>query len=156
MASTVAIGKVAGNVHQPGRRRFAAVRQDVEKGVGAAVDGWLDGAFVGVDYPRDSFDAAFATFTPGARAEAEHDRQLMTLWGFRNRIDGVTTTHRTTTVDVLAPEGRPAGATARVDLRFTTSGDVQRTVQVTGRLFLSKAHDGTWQVFGYDISKEAR
>ena len=74
MASKVVLGKVAGNVHQPFRDRFAAVRQHLEASVGQAVDAWLDGGFVGVSYPRDTFDAAFATFTPDARKDAERDK----------------------------------------------------------------------------------
>jgi len=155
MSSTVRIGTVAGNVHQPYRQRFAAARQEVEASVGQAVDAWVDGGFVGVDYPRDSFPSAFSTFTPEARKDAERDKALMTLWGFRHRIDGVTATHRTVVIDVLAPRGRPAAATARVDLRLTTSGDVARKVEVTGRLFLTKAQDGSWRIFGYDVSKGA-
>jgi hypothetical protein len=155
MSSTVRIGTVAGNVHQPYRQRFAAARQEVEASVGHAVDAWIDGGFVGVDYPRDSFPSAFSTFTPEARKDAMRDKALMTLWGFRHRIDRVTATHRTVVIDVLAPRGRPAAATARVDLRLTTSGDVARKVQVTGRLFLTKAEDGSWRIFGYDVSKGA-
>jgi hypothetical protein len=156
MASTVTIGKVAGNVHQPFKARFAARKQGVANAIGHAVDAWLDGAYVGVSYPRDSFDAAFTTFTPGARQDAEHDKSQMTLWDLRHSIDGVTTTHRTVAIDVLAPRGKAAGATARVDLRFTTSGKVEQKVEVTGRLFLTRSSDGTWRIFGYDISKGAR
>jgi hypothetical protein len=156
MASTVVIGRVAGNVHQPSRHRFAAARVDLEKSVGEAVDAWLDGGFVGVTYPRDGFDTAFASFTADARKDAEQDKDLMTLWGYRHRIDGVTTTHRKVVVDVLAPRGKPAAATARVDLRFTTSGDVSKPIEVRGRLFLTPAADGTWQIFGYDVARGAR
>ncbi len=155
MASTVKIGTVAGNVHQPFRQRFAAVRQGLETSVGQAVDAWLDGAFVGVSYPRDSFDAAFSTFTPDARKDAERDKALMTLWNLRHRIDGVTTTRRKVVIDVLAPRGRPAAATARVDLRFTTSGQVTRKIEVSGRLFLTKTASGSWRIFGYDVSQGA-
>lgn len=155
MASKVVLDTVAGNVHQPYRQRFAALRQRVTSSIGHTVDAWLDGGFVGVSYPRDSFDQAFTTFTPEARTDAEHDKALMTLWGYRHRIDGVTTTHRTIKIDVLAPRGRPAGATARVDLRFTTSGQVQRKLEVTGRLFLTRSDSGAWRIFGYDVSKGA-
>ncbi len=156
MASKIVIGTVAGNVHQPYRRRFAAARPQLEKSVGQAVDAWLDGGFVGVSYPRDSFDTAFASFTPDARADAERDHDLMTLWGYRHQIDGVTTTHRTVKIDVLAPHGKPAAATARVDLRFTTSGDVAKPVEVSGRLFLTPTAGGPWRIFGYDVAKGAR
>ena len=119
------------------------------------MDAWLDGGFVGVSYPRDSFDAAFASFTPDARQDAERDKALMTLWALRHRIDGVTTTHRTVVIDVLAPRGRPAAATARVDLRFTTSGQVAKKIEVTGRLLLTRTDSGSWRIFGYDVTQGA-
>ena len=156
MASRVVIGSVAGDVRGGARQRFAAARPALEKSVGQAVDTWLDGGFVGVTYPRDTFPTAFTSFTPDARKDAERDKALLTLWGYRHRIDGVTTTHRKIVVDVLAPRGKPAAATARVDLRFTTSGDVAGPVEVTGRLFLTPTAAGTWRIFGYDVSKGAR
>jgi hypothetical protein len=155
-ASKIVIGTVAGNVHKPFRQRFAAARPDLEKSVGQAVDAWLDGGFVGVTYPRDSFGSAFTSFTPDARKDAEHDRDLMTLWGYRHRIDGVTTTHRKVVIDVLAPRGKPAGATAHVDLRFTTTGQVTKPIEVSGRLFLTPTAEGSWRIFGYDVSKGVR
>lgn len=155
MASTVVIGKVAGAVHGANHERFVAHRKRLEALIGNAVDRWIDGGFVGVDYPRDSFPAAFRTFTPGARVEARHDQRLLTLWAYRHRIDGVTALHRTIAVDVLAPRGVPAGATARVDLRLRTHGDVRTRVAVRGRLFLSHTH-GTWRIFGYDVTQGAR
>jgi hypothetical protein len=156
MATKVVLGTVAGNVHQPYRQRFAAARPGLEKSVGQAVDAWLDGGFVGVSYPRDSFATAFTSFTPDARKDAEHDRDLMTLWGYRHQIDGVTTTHRKVVVDVLAPRGKPAGATARIDLRFTTTGEVKKPIEVSGRLFLTPTADGSWRIFGYDVAKGVR
>ena len=53
---------------------------------------------------------------------------------------------------MLAVKGRPSGATARFVLRFATSGDVQRKVEVRGRLFLTPGTDG-WRIFGYDVTK---
>ena len=64
--------------------------------------------------------------------------------------------HRKVTVDVLAPRGRPAGATARVDLVFKTTGDATKRVTVHGQLFLSPAAHGKWRIFGYDVSKGAK
>ena len=152
MKSKVVIGAVAGTVHKRNRQQFASHRKRFENTIGGAVDGWLDGGFVGVDYPRDGFPTAFRTFTGQARHEAEHDQGLMTLWRYRHRIDGVTTLLRKVAIDVLAPKGRPAGATARVDLRFRTHGKVTTKVEVKGRLFLAKDH-GHWRVFGYDVTQ---
>lgn len=156
MATTVVLGKVAGNVHQPNRRIFAHHRTRLEKRVRHAVDAWYDGAFVGVAYPRAGFPDAFSSFTAAARKDAQHQKRLMTNWKWRRHIDGVTTTKRTVTLDVLAPHGRPAGVTARVHLSFRTSGHVQKKVTVTGRLFLSRDPHGAWRVFGFDVAKGAR
>jgi hypothetical protein len=156
MASKVVIGSVAGTVHRSSRKQFAAHRKRLETLVGGAVDGWLDGGFVGVGYPRDSFPGAFRTFTPEARREAQHDQRLMTLWSLRHRISGLTTLRRLVTIDVLAPQGRAAGATARVDLRFRTHGHVAKKIEVKGRLFLAKDAHGQWRIFGYDVTQGAR
>ena len=80
----------------------------------------------------------------------------MTNWKWRQRIDGVATTKRQVSLDVLAPHGRAAGVTAYVTLKFTTSGQAEKKVTVTGRLFLTKDAQGTWQIFGYDVSKGAK
>jgi hypothetical protein len=156
LRTTVVLGKVAGNLHQPNRRVFAKYSKHVQKNVGKAVDAWFDGAFVGVDYPRRDFPDAFSSFTSAARRDARRQQQLMTNWKWRHDIDGVTTTKRKVVVDVLAPHGHPAGATARVDLQFKTSGHVRKKVTVTGRLFLSRDPHGTWRIFGYDVSKGAK
>jgi hypothetical protein len=151
--SSVVLGRVAGNLHQPNKRVFAHHRKQVLDDVGKAVDSWVDGGFVGVSYPRDSFGSAFAAFTAPARKDAEHQQRLMTNWDLRKKIDGVRVVKRKVTVDVLAPHGRPAGATARVSLVFTTTGDTTKRVMVHGRLFLSPDDKGTWQIFGYDVAK---
>jgi hypothetical protein len=154
--STVLLGKVAGTIKKKNWKTFMKDhRKTMLKQVGTAVDTWIDGGFVGVDYPRDSFDAAFDSFTGAARHDADRQRKLMTNWQLRSDIDGVEVKKRRVTVDVLAPRGRPAGATARVHLVFVTSGDTTERVTVRGRLFLSPA-PGKWQIFGYDVSKGAK
>jgi hypothetical protein len=130
-------------------------RRTMLRQVGRAVDTWVDGGFVGVDYPRDSFGTAFRAFTGPAKRDARRQKRLTTNWNLRKRIDGVDVKKRVVTVDVLAPRGRPAGVTARVDLVFTTSGDTTQRVTVRGRLFLSPGH-GHWRIFGYDVSRGAR
>ena len=152
----VVLGKVAGNLHQPNRRIFKKYRKHLQQHVGKAVDAWFDGAFVGVDYPRDAFPTAFTSFTSAARKEARHQQQLMTNWKWRHDIDGVVVKKRKVSLDVLAPNGRPAGVTARVHLRFTTTGDVKKKVTVSGRLFLARDPHGKWRIFGYDVAKGAR
>jgi hypothetical protein len=153
VATKVTFGTVAGTIRRPFRKTFAQHRSHLRKQVGAAVDSWLDGGFVGVDYPRDSFPAAFASFSAPAKRAARHQQRLMTNWKLRHDIDGVTTKHRSVTLDVLAPHGRPAGVTARVRLVFTTTGNVKKRVSVTGRLFLNEGPKGDWRIFGYDVAK---
>jgi hypothetical protein len=153
MATKVTIDTVAGTVRRPFRKTFAKHRARLQKQVGAAVDSWLDGGFVGVDYPRDNFPKAFASFTTAAKHDARGQEKLLTNWKWRHDIDGVTTKQRTVSLDVLAPHGRAAGVTARVRLVFTTTGDAKRRVTVTGRLFLAKDPHGDWRIFGYDVAK---
>ena len=156
VASTVVLGRVAGDVHQPARRIFKKHRKQVLARVGRAADTWIDGGFVGVTYPRSDFNSAFAAFTKPAKHEARQQMQLMTNWKLRTKIDGVVVKKRKVTVDVFAPHGRPAGATARVGLVFTTTGDTTQRVTVTGRLFLSPDDHGSWRVFGYDVSNGSK
>ncbi len=156
VASTVVLGTVAGTVHQPGKRIFKKHRKQTLAKIGRAVDSWIDGGFVGVDYPTSDFDSAFQAFTTPAKRDAKRQRTLMTNWALRNKIDGVTVRKRKVTVDVLAPHGHPAGATARVALAFRTTGDTQKRVVVHGRLFLGPTDHGSWQIFGYDVARGGR
>jgi hypothetical protein len=153
VASTVVLGKVAGTIRKKNRKVFAQHRKHVLRRVGGAVDTWIDGGFVGVDYPRDSFPTAFTVFTTPAKRAAGHQRTLMTNWQLRKRIDAVTVKKRKISVDVLAPRGRPAGATAHVHLVFQTSGHAEKRVTVRGRLFLGPDDHGSWRIFGYDVSR---
>jgi hypothetical protein len=156
VASKVLLGKVAGTIKKKNWKTFMTDHRKVMLAqVGQAVDSWIDGGYVGVDYPRDSFGSAFDAFTKPAKRDADRPKQLMTNWDLRKKIDGVEVKKRTVTVDVMAPRGRPAGVTARVDLVFTTTGDTQERVTVRGRLFLSPGH-GKWRIFGYDVSRGAK
>jgi len=156
VATKVTIGTVAGTIRRPFRKTFAQHQAHLRKQVGAAVDSWLDGGFVGVDYPSDDFPQAFRSFTAAAQHDARGQQKLLTNWKYRHDIDGVVTKKRTVALDVLAPHGRPAGVTARVHLVFTTTGDVQKTVSVSGRLFLAQDPHGDWRIFGYDVAKGAK
>ena len=135
----------------PGRLP-AEVRKRVQRQVGDVVDRWFDAAYVRGRYPRNDFHDAFPGFTVSARAQAHHDKALMTNQPLAKRIDGVRATQRLVWIDVLPAGGRAAGATARFRLEFTTTGDVKKSVAVRGRLFLTPGPDG-WKVFGYDVAK---
>jgi hypothetical protein len=156
VASTVVLGKVAGTIRKKNRKVFGQHRKRLLRQVGRAVDTWIDGGFVGVDYPRDAFGTAFTAFTTPAKHDARHHRRLTTNWDLRARIDGVEVKKRTVSVDVLAPRGRPAGVTARVHLVFETTGEAEKRVTVRGRLFLGRDAHGSWQIFGYDVSRGAQ
>ena len=140
-----AMGRVTGQLPQEKRSK-------VRDQVAHAVDAWFDAAYVGGDYPRDDFADAWPGFTTGAQAEAQGDKALMSNQDIGADIAGVEATARKVTVDVLAVRGKPSGATARFVLKFRTDGDVQRKVEVRGRLFLTPEADG-WHIFGYDVTK---
>ena len=140
-----AMGRVTGQLPQEKRSK-------VRDQVAHAVDAWFDAAYVGGDYPRDDFADAWPGFTTGAQAEAQGDKALMSNQDIGADIAGVEATARKVTVDVLAVKGKPSGATARFVLKFRTDGDVQRKVEVRGRLFLTPESDG-WHIFGYDVTK---
>ena len=139
------MGKVTGQLPQEKRSR-------VRDQVAHAVDAWFDAAYVGGDYPRDDFADAWPGFTRGAQSEAQGDKALMSNQDIGADIAGVEATARKVTVDVLAVKDKPSGATARFVLKFRTDGDVQRKVEVRGRLFLTPEADG-WHTFGYDVTK---
>ena len=139
------MGKVTGQLPQEKRSK-------VRDQVAHAVDAWFDAAYVGGDYPRNDFADAWPGFTTGAQSEAQGDKALMSNQDIGADIAGVEATARKVTVDVLAVKGKPSGATARFVLKFRTDGDVQRKVEVRGRLFLTPEADG-WHIFGYDVTK---
>lgn len=125
---------------------------DVARDVAEVVDGWLDAAYVAGDFPRTDFGDAFPGFTEGAARLAARQRTLMSNAGVGDRVDGVTATRRVVKVDLLAPQGDPAGATAHVNLVIELTGEVDRTDQVRGRLLLTPVKSG-WRVFGFDIER---
>lgn len=127
-------------------------RQRLSSQVGDVVDGWIDAAYVGGDYPRRDFSDVWPGFTAGAQQEAHHDRALMSNEDVGDRIDGVELHKSTVKLDVLAVKQHPVGVTARVFIGFRTTGDVEREVRVKGRLFLTHTDRG-WRVFGYDVTK---
>ena len=143
----VSFGEVTGRMDRASRQQLAAKVQ-------AVVDGWTEAAYLGGDYPRRGFADAWPGFTKGATEQARRDRALMSNQDIGDRIDGVRVRRNVLVIDVLAVKGHPVGVTARVRLGFRTTGDLERTVRVTGRLFLTRT-DGRWRVFGYDVTKGA-
>lgn len=125
-------------------------RQRLVRLVGRVVDRWVDNAYLG-EPPRRNVSAAFAGFTRGARAEARRDRALLSNAHLR-RVEAVTAARRRVRLDVLAPNGRAVGVTARVHLVFRIEGARARRELVSGALYLSPLKNG-WTVFGYDLSR---
>lgn len=133
------------------KKRRNAVRRDVTK----VVNGWWRAAYLDGSYPRTSFRASYPGFSRGAKQRARRDERLMSNADIGASIDSVESTRRRVLLDVLAIRGRPTSVTARIDLRFRTTGQDGQRVKVKGRLFLTRQH-GSWQVFGYDVTKGAR
>lgn len=142
------IGRVTGS-------RFPdAAREQLKSQIRPIVDRWIDGAYVGGSWPRTDVGDAFAGFSAGARRDAKTDLRLMSNADIGDRVGAVRATKRTLLLDVLAVKKRAVSVTARLDLRFTTTGEVTRTESVRGRLFLTRGPDG-WEVFGYDVTAGA-
>lgn len=139
-----AVGKVRGQL-------TAARRAEVVRDVAAVVDAWSTKAYGG-DYPRTHFADAFAAFTPGARALALRKTSLLSNAAAGPELEAVTIARRVLRVDVLAPRGRLAGATARIRIVLDLSGPTDRREVVTGRLLLTPSAKG-WRVFGFDVSR---
>jgi hypothetical protein len=141
----VRYGAVTGRLPHAARHRLAAR-------VTRVVDAWTAAAYLDGPYPRRHFDRAFPGFTPGARKQANRDRRLMSNQDIGGRIDGVVARRRGVVLDVLAVRKHAVGVTARVYLRFRTTGHLKRDVRVQGRLYLTPTPAG-WRVFGYDMTK---
>lgn len=138
------IGKVRGPLSRPRRA-------DVVRDVTAVVDAWSNRAYGGA-YPRTDFDAAFAAFTPDARALARKKSSLLSNASAGGELEAATIARRVVRVDVLAPRGRVAGATARIRIVLDLSGPTDRREVVSGRLLLSPTAKG-WRVFGFDVNR---
>ena len=147
----VRVTRVSGRLKEKDREVLA---DNVRK----VVTAYFDDAFLGGEYPRESFGDAFGTFSAGAARQAEADRDLLT-----NRVLGPTTEavevrRQTAYLSVLAPYKVAAGVTAQVHLRFVADrGDApSKLVNVKGRLMLTRKESGGWKIFGYDLSQNAR
>ncbi|HEX5985079.1 MAG TPA: hypothetical protein VFY86_01065 [Nocardioides sp.] len=133
-------------------------REVLADNIGKVVIGYFEDAFTGGEYPRSSFGDAFATFSQGAARQADADRDLLTNRVLGPTTQGIEVRRQTAYLSVLAPYRVAAGVTARVHLRYVADqGDepAQR-VDVKGRLMLTRKESGGWQIFGYDLTRNAR
>lgn len=130
-------------------------RTSLEHNVGRVVGRYFDDAFLGGDYPRSDFHGAFATFSRSAAQRARGDRGLLTNADLGPTTDAVTPTARTAYLSVLAPNKVAAGVDARIRLEVVADrGDrPDRRVTLTGRLMLTRAERGGWEIFGYDVAR---
>lgn len=129
----------------------AAAEEKVLTDVTEIMDRWIDGAYAG-DYPRSDFDAAFADFTKDAKALALKQSAILSNAKDGADLTGVEFSQRLVRIDVLAPKGKVAGATARFRLTLALAGDAERTDLVSGRLLLTPTKAG-WKVFGFDVRR---
>ncbi len=136
------VGRVIGKL---GSRQKQRLKADVS----AVVDEFFDNAYLG-QFPRDSFEKAYASFTKGAKEDAGRDSDLLSNVDISDKIEAATGTKRRVALDVLASKGKARGVTARFTLDFETSGELERTDRVKGYLLLSDEGDG-WKVFGYSV-----
>lgn len=146
--TSASVGAVAGRLGKQQRRQFL-------RAATATVDEWLDAAYVAGDYPRSDFGKAFPGFTQGAATLARKQPKVMSNAAVGDRVEQVTVKQRKVTVDVLAPGGKPAGATARVVLVVQLDGDVERKDRISGRLMLTPKGK-QWKVFGFDMTRNVK
>jgi len=142
VTTQVVVGKVTGTL---GEQQKQLLKDDVK----AIVDAFFENAYLG-EFPRTSYDKAYAAFTAGARKDAQRDADLLSNKPIADRIESATGVKREVSLDVLAVKGKAEGVTARFTLAFDTAGDLTRRERVKGYLLLD-IEKGEWQVFGYDV-----
>lgn len=157
-ASTHGVEKVAtkATIHRVTGKLGHRQRRVLKKKVAHVVDRWLDAAYVDGKYPRGSFADAFPGFTPGAAADARHDRTLMSNAAIGRKVNGVEAHNRRLRIDVLAVRRRAVGVTARFVLDFDTTGRLARSERVKGLLYMTWHQHHGWKVFGYDVTRGVR
>lgn len=142
MTTQVVVGRVAGKL---GDAQKQALKADVK----TIVDEFFDGAYLG-EFPRTSFGKAYASFTDGAKQDAQRDARLLSNAKISDRIESATGAKREVSLDVLAVKGKAQGVTARFTLTFDTAGDLEQRERIQGHLLMDN-ENGKWQVFGYDV-----
>lgn len=136
------LGRVIGTL---GKKQKERTKADVS----AVIDEFFDNAYLG-EFPRTSYDEAYAAFTRGARQDAARDVDLLSNAEIADQIDQAIGTRRRVALDILAAKGKAQGVTARFTLDFDTTGELERSERIKGNLLLTNEGDG-WQVFGYDV-----
>lgn len=140
------VSRVQGSLSRSQRARL-------EERTGRLLTDYLSAAFLrqrtGQGYAR-----AFPGFTPGARELALREVDITADGAFALAKD-VQPRGAVAFVSVVAPDGRPAGASARVLMKLdVTEEGRHRLVQLRGRLLLTPADEG-WRIFGYDLALDS-
>ncbi len=132
----------------------SARTERLQRQTGQAVAQWMDRGFVDAGYPTAEFRGAFATFTPGAAAQARRQEWLTTNRTLGRRLVDVVPVRRSVGVVAFAPAGSAVGATASVVLVLRGLGESGRRSElaVTGELYLTRER-GRWRIFGYDLQR---
>jgi hypothetical protein len=133
-------------------------REVLADNVGKVVTAYFDDAFLGGDQPRTAFDDGFATFTRDAARSALRQRDLTTNAKLGPTAEAVVPRRQRAYLSVLAPKGVATGVTARVELDYLVQRAERpdRLVTVRGRLLLTRASNGGWRIFGYDLTRGDR
>lgn len=157
------VTRVAGRLSEKDR---LAVRREVE----ALVAEYVTAAFLDPGTPPDQL---FPGFTEGATRLARTQGAVLSRADLVAGAATVAVASVEAPVNVLAPKGRPAGATARLDLTLTvtpppdddtgTESDADpdpgeqasQDVRLQGRLLLTPVGQG-WKIFGFDVIRTGR
>jgi hypothetical protein len=146
----VSVDKVTGTLSKAARSKLKAQAKQ-------PVGEWLDAGFVRGSYPRARFSSAYRAFTDGAAQSARRDRSLLTNVRLGPRLVDVVAKRRNAKLSVLAVQGHPRGVSARVQLTLlgVRRNGSRITLRVTGDVYLTRAPDGDWKIFGYDLTRAA-
>ena len=140
---TTTVTRVLGELSEEQRRELAVQARTV-------ITGYLEAAYLH-QRPSSGYRGAFPGFTRGARALALEDTGVVSDRSFAD-AEEVRPRGGVAYLSVVAPDGRPVGATARVSVDLAVA-DSRRTrrLTVSGRLLLTPRAD-RWRIFGYDLS----
>jgi hypothetical protein len=138
----------------PGAGSLSAKAQaDAETAVGDVLSHYVVEGFLG-DYPRDDFVGAFDAFTGGAAQTAAANIDVLTADRYGDSSE-VRATRLDARVSFLVDGRDVVGASAAVRFGFeaSTADGATTPFSLWGRLLLTE-DDGTWSVFGYDVTRD--
>lgn len=127
-------------------------RSEVEGAVGDVLSDYVVAAFLG-DFPRQEFVQAFEPFTSVAARKATRHIDLLTAATARDAT-AVRATALDSDLSFLTQAGEVLGGTAAVHFAFeaTMEDGTTRPLVLDGRFMLEADDDGTWSIFGYDVT----